>query len=136
MRMSDLDPFNHVNNGVQCNYFDCGRAHYFEAVFGEKIDWLTMDIVLAHVELDFKEPIMYGENLVCETRIVELGNASIKMIQQLRNADTNRVKTICSSVLVSFDRETGISRPINPLYRERIVAFEELQFFFNIYTYQ
>lgn len=126
MRMSDLDPFNHVNNGVQCNYFDCGRAHYFEAVFGEKVDWLTMDIVLAHVGLDFKEPILYGENLVCETRIVELGNASIKMIQQLRNADTNRVKTICSSVLVSFDRETGISRPINPLYRERIIAFEEL----------
>ena len=41
IRMSDLDPYNHVNNGAQCNYFDMGRSRYFEHVFQTKIDWLT-----------------------------------------------------------------------------------------------
>lgn len=126
MRMNDLDPFNHVNNGVQCNYFDCGRAHYFEAVFQEKIDWLSIDIVLAHVSLDFMEPIVYGENIICETKITELGKSSIKMTQQLRNKDTQHIKTICYSVLVSFDRKTGASHPLNPKYREKIQQFEGL----------
>ena len=44
IKMCDLDPFAHVNNGVQCNYFDYGRSLYFESVFGEKIDWLNMDM--------------------------------------------------------------------------------------------
>ena len=45
IKMCDLDPFAHVNNGVQCNYFDYGRSQYFEEVFGEKIDWMTRRLV-------------------------------------------------------------------------------------------
>ncbi len=124
IKMCDLDPFAHVNNGVQCNYFDYGRSRYFESVFGEKIDWLNMDMVLVHTELDFKNPIKIHDDIVCETAIYHIGNKSIAMIQQLRSAQTGIVKTICKSVLAGFDRATESSIPIQEKYKEAIRKFE------------
>lgn len=79
IKMSDLDPFAHVNNGVQCNYFDYGRSCYFECVLGEAINWLTVDLVLVHVGLDFKSPIKFHDQIVCDTTVYELGNKSFQM---------------------------------------------------------
>ena len=110
IKMCDLDPFAHVNNGVQCNYFDYGRGQYFEKVFGEPIDWMTMDMVLVHVELDFRRPIKIHDEIVCETTIYEFGE-----------------KTVCHCVLCGFDRKTEKSIPIQERYKERITAFEEMR---------
>jgi acyl-CoA thioester hydrolase len=125
IRMSDLDPFVHVNNGAQCNLFDYGRSAYFETVFGGQIDWTQLDLVLVHVELDFLLPVKYHESVVCETKIYEIGNKSLKMIQQLRNTDNNVIKTQCKSVLAGFDRKLNISLPIKEIYKEKIIAFEK-----------
>lgn len=124
IKMCDLDPFAHVNNGVQCNYFDYGRSRYFESVFGERIDWLNMDMVLVHTELDFKSPIKIHDDVVCETAIYHIGNKSIAMIQQLRCAKTGIVKTVCKSVLAGFDRTIERSIPIQERYKEAIREFE------------
>lgn len=126
IKMCDLDPFAHVNNGVQCNYFDYGRSLYFESVFGEKIDWLNMDMVLVHTELDFKNPIKIHDDIVCETSIYHIGNKSIAMIQQLRCEKTRIVKTVCKSVLSGFDRTSEISAPIQEKYKEAIRNFEKI----------
>lgn len=126
IKMCDLDPFAHVNNGVQCNYFDYGRSQYFEKVFGEKIDWTTMDMVLAHISLDFKNPIKIHDDIVCETAVYHLGNKSFQMIQQLRSQKDGQIKTICESVLVGFDRETEKSIPIKEEYKIALTIFENL----------
>lgn len=126
IRMSDLDPFVHVNNGAQCNLFDFGRSEYFETVFGDKIDWSQLDLVLVHVELNFLLPILYYDSLVCETKIYEIGNKSLKMIQQLRDTESNTVKTICKSILAGFDRKFNQSATIKEIYKEKIVAFEKM----------
>lgn len=126
IKMCDLDPFAHVNNGVQCNYFDYGRSCYFEFVFGEKIDWLSMDMVLVHTDLDFKNPIKIGDDIICETAIYHIGNKSISMIQQLRCRKSGIVKTICKSVLAGFDRISETSIPINEKYKEAIRVFEKI----------
>ena len=126
IKMCDLDPFAHVNNGVQCNYFDYGRSLYFESVFGEKIDWLTMDMVLVHTELDFKNPIKIHDNIICETSIYHIGNKSVSMIQQLRCQKTGIVKTVCKSVLSGFDRGAETSAPTQEKYKTAIRNFEKL----------
>lgn len=127
IKMCDLDPFAHVNNGVQCNYFDYGRSQYFEHVFGEKINWTTMDMVLVHTEFDFYGPIKIHDEIVCETAVYEFGNKSFKMIQQLRCADSGVVKTVCSSILSGIDRQTEKSAPIQERYKLRIAEFEQMQ---------
>ena len=104
VRMSDLDPFVHVNNGIQCHYFDLGRSFYLEQVLQNQVDWTTIDLVLVHIELDFAAPVEFHDRLVCESKIVEIGHKSLKMVQQLRDTKTNTVKTTCFSVLAGFDR--------------------------------
>lgn len=126
VRMSDLDPFVHVNNGAQCNLFDYGRSCYFEHIFHEPIDWREMDMVLVHTELDFKSGIEIHDAIVCETKIISIGRKSVKMVQQLRDTRTNLVKTTCYSVLAGFDRATHQSIPIREEYKQLICQFEHL----------
>ncbi len=126
VRMSDLDPFVHANNGAQCNYFDFGRSSYFEYVFQQPIDWKEMDMVLVHVELDFKEGVEFHDSIVCETKTISIGHKSIKMMQQLRDTRTNVVKTTCYSVLAGFDRKTHLSIPIRESYKQAVAQFENL----------
>ena len=124
VRMSDLDPFVHVNNGNQCHYFDLGRSFYLEKVLQDQVDWTTIDLVLVHIELDFAAPVEFHDQIVCESKIVEIGNKSLKMIQRLRDLKTNTVKTTCFSVLSGFDRVTHQSIPIREEYKKLIRAFE------------
>lgn len=112
IRMSDLDPFNHVNNGAQCHYFDMGRSRFFEHAFQTQIDWLSFKYVLVHIDLDFKNPILFHDEIVCESGILEIGNSSFKMIQRLVDQKTGLVKTECHAVVVYFDRETNKSERI------------------------
>ncbi len=117
IRMSDLDPFDHVNNGAQCNLFDFGRSKFFEHILNSKIDWLTFEYVLVHVELDFKNPVLINYDVVCETEVYEKGRTSFKMRQYLKNAATNDILTVCHSVIVCIDREKNVPKEISEEHR-------------------
>ena len=116
IKMSDLDPFNHVNKGIQCQYFDYGRSAYFEHVFQDNIDWSTFDLVLVHVDLDFHNGIEIHDKIVCRSKVLEIGHKSFKMVQQLVDESTGVVKTTCHSVICGFDRQTHQSIPLNEEY--------------------
>lgn len=124
IRMSDLDPFNHVNNGVQCSYFDIGRSAYIEKILNEKIDWLQIDLVLAHISIDFIAPINYGDSIECACKVVHIGNKSFKMVQFLIDPNQNIIKTKSESVIVGLDREKLVAIPIQDHYREKLKIFE------------
>lgn len=121
IRMSDLDPYNHVNNGAQCHYFDLGRSSYFEHVFQTKIDWLTFKYVLVHIDLDFRKPVLFHDSIVCESHVTEVGNSSLKMEQRLKDAKTGEIKTSCHAVVVYFDRIANKSERIPDGDRKRMM---------------
>lgn len=110
--MSDLDVFNHVNNGFQMNLYDYGRTQFFEHVMQQEIDWLKFDMVIVHVELDFKKPILIHDRVVCETEVVGVGHSSVTLKQRMINTETGQVLSECGSVLVCIDREKNVSKPI------------------------
>lgn len=122
LRMNDLDPFNHVNNGSQCHIFDYGRTQFFESVLG-RIDWKTFDLVIVHLELDFKKPILIHDEIACETEVYEMGQKSIKMEQRLKKVKTGDIMTVCHTVLACIDREANVSKPLPESYRNK---FNEL----------
>lgn len=121
IRMSDMDPFGHVNNGVQCNYLDVGRGKFFEYVFQENIDWLNLDLVLVHLEFDFIDSIEYENDLVCQSKVTSIGTKSFKMSQQLVDRKTGKVKTRSNCVVCGFDRKTRTSIPIKKYYKEKFL---------------
>lgn len=119
IRMSDLDSFGHVNNGVQCNYFDVGRGMFFEHALQRPVDWLTLDLVLVHVELDFLDSITMDDQIVCQCKVDGFGTKSMKMTQQLIDLKTQKVKTVSHCVICGFDRLTHKSIPIREEYKEK-----------------
>lgn len=124
IRIGDLDPYGHVNNGSQLHLYDYGRSQYFEHVAKVPIDWKTMDLVIAHIDVDFLKPITSELKIECYTKITSIGNKSVKMIQQLRNADTNEVMSVCNCVLVSIDRKTNKSIKVTDKNRKMFSEFE------------
>ncbi|MDR1346152.1 MAG: thioesterase family protein [Bacteroidales bacterium] len=127
IRMSDLDPFVHVNNGAQCHYFDLGRSAYLEKVLQNPVDWKTVNMVLVHISMDFKRPVLFADEIVCDSKVYELGVRSFKMQQQIRDMHTGEIKTVCRSAVCRFDRQTLASMPLSDEQVRLIREFEGIE---------
>ena len=124
VRMTDLDPFGHVNNGVFLSYYDLGRLNYLQQITGKTLDWNNLDSVLVHVSCDFKDSVLIHDAVFVGTKVVELGNRSIKMVQHLFTQNPYCLKSTCYSVLSGFDREKKCSKAISEELKEGIRGFE------------
>lgn len=125
IRLSDLDPIGHVNNGVQFFYYDLGRIHYLETINKAPISWTEIDMVVVHTECDFLRSIRDKENISVQTKITEIGNKSVRMIQRIINTDTGEVKSTCYTVLSGFDREHDCSQPIAEEFKRKVMEYEQ-----------
>jgi len=122
--MTDLDPFGHVNNGVYYSYYDIGRFHYLTLV-EEDIRWEVLDIVIVRTEIDFKESIHFEDDISVETKMLEMGNKSFKMMQRIIDNNTGNIKSTCICILCGFDRQNNTSKEISKDFKNRVLAFED-----------
>ena len=123
IRMTDLDPLGHVNNGVYYAYYDIGRLHYLSQI-NENIHWETIDKVIVRTECDFMDSILYADDISVETKIIELGNKSLKMLQRIVDNRTGKIKSTCLSVLCGYDKQNNTSKEISEEFREKVSVFE------------
>ena len=124
IRMTDLDPFNHVNNGVLFSYYDLGRLNYIKQITCKPIDWNELDTVLVHVSCDFKASVRFDDAVFVGTKVVELGEKSIKMIQHIFTENPYSLKSVCYSVLSGVDKEKNCSKPVSEELKAGIRRFE------------
>ena len=122
IRMTDIDPLGHVNNGVFFSYYDIGRLHYLSQI-DENTNWENIDMVIVRTECDFMESIIYTDDISVETKIVEIGNKSIKMMQQIVD-NTGKIKSTCLSILSGYDKQNHVSKAITDEFRNKVTAFE------------
>jgi len=125
IRFNDIDVLGHVNNAVQITYLDFGKVKYFEALKNQVIDWSGSELVMVNVNVDFFEPIFISNHIVVKTKVYEIGNKSIKLIQMIKDYETNRVKSVCRSVMCGFDPKTNKSLLISDEWRDLINRFEK-----------
>ena len=125
LRFNDFDALGHVNNSVYLSFFDLGKTGYFMQVLPDVQLNREVGIVIADIHVSFLLPVYPGENVAVETAVVEVGNKSFKLYQQLIDLDTNEVKCICKTVMVCFDAKTKSTRQISPEWRKAIADFEE-----------
>lgn len=124
MRFNDFDTLGHLNNTVYFSFYDLGKTTYFESVLREKIDRTNLDLVIAHIEVDFLTPVFPVENIAVQTAVVEIGRKSFKLFQQLIDVDTKDVKCVCRTVMVGFDVRTNTSKLLSDRWKESISRFE------------
>jgi len=125
VRMTDLDPVGHVNNGIQLSYYDLGRLNYLETLQNKKIDWNEIDMVIVHIACDFVDSIYFYDKIVVETKVLEIGNKSVKMLQRIVNSETNEIKSTCYSVMAGYDKENNSSKQISKAFKQQVCLFEE-----------
>jgi acyl-CoA thioester hydrolase len=127
IRMTDLDPFGHVNNGVIYSYYDMGRINYLKDLH-EETDWEKMDKVIVHTECDFMESILFDDDIRIESKVISIGNKSIKLLQRIVDSKTGNIKSTCFSVMSGFDRKTNSSKVISSTFKEKVAKYEGISF--------
>ncbi len=126
IRFNDMDGVGHLNNNVFGEFFDLGRLHYFEQALNEQVDWRRGKVmVLVHTEADFLDQVFLYDKIEVHTRVMEIGNRSLKMYQRIVDTKSGKIKAEGRSVLSTYDFSTGQSFPMLDSWREKIAAFEE-----------
>ena len=122
VRFRDLDAFGHVNNAVFSTYVELARIRYLLDVLQPERPFERMPLILAHLAIDFRSPIQFGEDVVIETRVTEVGRSSFAMRHRM-TAD-GRLAAELETVLVAYDYATARPMPVPDAWRERLAAHE------------
>lgn len=124
LRFNDFDALGHVNNSIYLSFYDLGKTAYFNEVLPNVSTSKEVGVVIANIEVSFLLPVYPGENVAVETAVVEVGNKSFKLLQQLIDLDSKEVKCVCRTVMVCFDANTKSTRPISEEWRNAMAEYE------------
>lgn len=124
LRFNDFDALGHVNNSVYFSFYDLGKTTYFNDVIPNMSSNKEVGVVIANIQVNFILPVYPNENVAVQTAVVEIGNKSFKLFQQLIDVDTNEVKCICQTVMVGFDAKTKATRTISDDWKKAMIDFE------------
>jgi len=127
VRFRDIDAFGHVNNAVFFSYVEMARIRYLLDVLEVEADFSTLPLILARVELDFRSPVFFGDELEVGTRVDRIGRSSISMSHRVTAGPEGHLVADVTTVLVTYDY--GSARPIRvpAEWRARMGAFEDRQ---------
>lgn len=123
VRFGDLDAMGHLNNAKYFTYTEQARIEYVRQVCGWDGDWQTLGMILAKTTMDFKKPVVYGDNVTVYTRCSRLGGKSFDLEYVLvRGADEEVARGV--SVMVAFDYAIQQTIAVPDSWRERMMAYE------------
>ncbi|MDE6791758.1 MAG: acyl-CoA thioesterase [Muribaculaceae bacterium] len=128
LRFNDVDVLGHVNNTVYFTFYDTGKAHYFTTVKGEQVDWKNVDTVIANVNCAYIAPIFFGEEIEVLTTCLSVSEKSFRLLQMIREKRSGAVKSVCETVMVTFDAKTQTAKPVPDEWRELLEKFEHKSF--------
>ena len=102
MRFRDIDAFRHVNNASFFTYIEEARIRYLVDVL--KLDAVErMPMILAAVKIDFRAPILFGQEVDIGTVVDWIGRSSFSMSHRLVASPDGRLVAEADTVLVAYD---------------------------------
>ncbi len=128
VRFRDIDAFGHVNNAVFFSYVEQARIRYLLEVLETAEPFDRLPLILARVELDYRSPIFFGDEVVVETRVDRIGQTSIAMSHRMTAGSDRRLVGDVQSVLVTYDYGAARPMPVPDDWRRRIGEHEALSF--------
>ena len=119
VRFGDIDALGHVNNAVFLTYIESARiAFLFDAGAATSLE--DMSIIVARIEIDFRAPVGFGEDVDISVRASRFGGKSFDLDYELRVGDT--VVAEAKSVLVAYDYGTAQAIELPDEWREKLAA--------------
>jgi acyl-CoA thioester hydrolase len=96
VRFNDTDALGHLNNTSFALYAEQARVEFFRSLGMGRIT-----LILAHIALDFRKQVKFGDKVYVETNVEKLGNTSVRLLQKIfANGD---LAADVHSVVVLFD---------------------------------
>ncbi|MEP7082330.1 MAG: thioesterase family protein [Chloroflexota bacterium] len=123
-RFRDIDAFGHVNNAVFFSYVEQARIRYLLDVLRPAEPFDRLPLILARVELDFRSPIFFGDEVTVETRVDRIGRSSVGMSHRMTAGADGRVVGDVETVLVTYDYAASAPIPVPDEWRTRIEEHE------------
>lgn len=124
LRFNDVDVLGHVNNTVYFSFYDTGKAHYFQAVHNTPMDWNNVDTVIANVNCAYINPIFFTDKIEVFTRCESIHEKSFRLLQMIVDINTGQIKSVCESVMVSYDPHRKKSFELPEFWREHLSRYE------------
>lgn len=124
VRYSDSDAQGIVFNANYLVYFDDAITDFFDALDFDLHGPAGVDIVLAHIELDFHAPARIGHRLATGARVARIGTTSLTVELKTWDEDSGAAVVTGRQIQVVVDRET--LRPV-PVPAELAAAIASLQ---------
>jgi acyl-CoA thioester hydrolase len=128
VRFRDIDAFGHVNNAVFFSYVEFARIRYLLDVLQPERPFDELPLILARVELDFRSPITFGEEVVVDTRLERIGRTSFDMVHRMTAGPEARLVGDVQTVLVTYDYESSRPIPVPDEWRRRFGDHEGRSF--------
>lgn len=124
IRFGDMDAMRHVNNAAYLTYFETARLNYMYDVCQQRID--RASTILAKITVEFKLPLVLGDEIMLFTRCPRLGNKSFELESVIIKymGDQSALAATSLEVMVFFDYETQATIPVSEAWRARIQAYE------------
>jgi YbgC/YbaW family acyl-CoA thioester hydrolase len=119
VRWSEVDPFGHANHAAYLEWFEEARNRYLEAVGLPPLSPTTPGPVLARVEVDYRQPLAYGREVLVTARAVALRRTSLTMEYAVWS---DGLAARCVARIVLMVSATGERTPIPPAVRQRLLA--------------
>jgi acyl-CoA thioester hydrolase len=113
VRFRDTDALGHVNNAVYLSWMELGRMAFTDAVLPE-IDWTKVGFILAHVSIDYLEPVFLGDKVKVYMKAGKIGGKSVVLECLIIKIDKKGERPTAkgTNIIVAFDYQKNTSVPI------------------------
>jgi acyl-CoA thioester hydrolase len=119
VRFRDLDAMGHVNNAVFLTYIESARVAFLQHL-GAATTLEDMSIIVARIEIDFRAPVGFGDEVEIAVRASRFGEKSFDLDYELSVG--GRIVAEAKSVLVGYDYGKGETVEIPDAWREKLAA--------------
>jgi acyl-CoA thioester hydrolase len=112
VQWGEMDALGHVNNVQFIRYFETARVNYMERnnVFDDLLG-KEINIVLAHIECKFVQPLYYPDQIELLCRFKTIGNTSM-VVEHAVVSKKSGLVAFGDGVIVCTDAKTNQKTPI------------------------
>jgi acyl-CoA thioester hydrolase len=126
VRWADMDALGHVNNAKFLTYLEQARINYFNDLKLWDGNLSDLGLIMARIVLDYKLPLVVGDDAHVFTRCSRFGTRSLDTEQLILrvNEDHTEIAAQGTITAVVYDYQKNQSAPIPDGWRERILEYE------------
>ena len=111
VRFADLDALGHVNHALFVTYLEHARTQWWSGYLAGKA-FTEEGFVIARVELDFRKPILLGDQVRVDLRCSHVGHTSFSLSYKVMRVRDEVVLAEGQTVQVMMDFATQRPKPV------------------------